>query len=253
MSTRGQRPRRDRGGSIVRYVYIGLIVAFTALVLLFKVQNLETVTVSLFSSSISLPVSVLVVGIYLLGMFTGGFVARPAAQLDRGRARSALTRFTARTRPAAPPSTPITATPSKEHRLEQLLGSHTSHRIDVHLHRLPHRPVPDRRRSVPGYRNGRRHQGAVDHRAHLPAGADLADLHPRPRSRHGRTPERRSWVARGRMPRPTSATSRASPRRTRSPPPRRCSTPGRSMPTSSPASRPRRSADPDVGCCARIR
>jgi uncharacterized integral membrane protein len=65
---------RERGGSIVRYVYIGLIVAFTALVLLFKVQNLETVTVSLFSASLSLPVSVLLVGIYLLGMFTGGFV-----------------------------------------------------------------------------------------------------------------------------------------------------------------------------------
>ena len=58
----------------MRYVYIGLIVAFTALVLLFKVQNLETVTVSLFSSSISLPVSILMVGIYLLGMFTGGSV-----------------------------------------------------------------------------------------------------------------------------------------------------------------------------------
>jgi len=58
----------------VKFVYIGLIVAFTALVLLFKFQNLETVTVSLFSSSISLPVSVLVVGIYLLGMFTGGSV-----------------------------------------------------------------------------------------------------------------------------------------------------------------------------------
>ncbi len=53
----------------MRYVYIGLIVVFTALVLLFKVQNLETVTVS-----VSLPVSVLIVGVYLLGMFTGGFV-----------------------------------------------------------------------------------------------------------------------------------------------------------------------------------
>lgn len=68
-------PRQGtRPGGIVRYVYIGLIVAFTALVLLFKVQNLETVTVSLFSASLSLPVSVLLVGIYLLGMFTGGFV-----------------------------------------------------------------------------------------------------------------------------------------------------------------------------------
>jgi uncharacterized integral membrane protein len=58
----------------MRYVYIGLIVVFTALVLLFKFQNLETVTVSLLTASISLPVSILVLGIYLLGMFTGGFV-----------------------------------------------------------------------------------------------------------------------------------------------------------------------------------
>ncbi len=58
----------------MRVIYIGLIVAFTALVLLFKFQNLETVTVSLFSASISLPVSVLIFLIYVLGMFTGGFV-----------------------------------------------------------------------------------------------------------------------------------------------------------------------------------
>jgi len=58
----------------VRYVYIGLIVAFTALVLLFKVQNFQTATVSLFSLSITLPVSLLVIGVYVLGMFTGGFV-----------------------------------------------------------------------------------------------------------------------------------------------------------------------------------
>jgi uncharacterized integral membrane protein len=58
----------------VRYVYIGLIVAFTALVLLFKVQNFQIATVSLFSFSMTLPVSLLVIGVYVLGMFTGGFV-----------------------------------------------------------------------------------------------------------------------------------------------------------------------------------
>jgi len=58
----------------VRYLYIGLIVVFTAIVLLFKFQNLQTVTVSLFSASMTLPVSFLVIGIYILGMFTGGFV-----------------------------------------------------------------------------------------------------------------------------------------------------------------------------------
>ncbi len=56
----------------MRYVYIALIVAFTALVLLFKVQNFETATVSLFSLSLTLPVALLVIGVYVLGMVTGG-------------------------------------------------------------------------------------------------------------------------------------------------------------------------------------
>jgi uncharacterized integral membrane protein len=56
----------------MRYVYIALIVAFTALVLLFKVQNFESATVSLFSLSVTLPVALLVIGVYVLGMVTGG-------------------------------------------------------------------------------------------------------------------------------------------------------------------------------------
>jgi len=56
----------------LRYVYIGLIVSFTALVVLFKFQNLETVTVSLFSASMTLSVSTLVMLLYVLGMLTGG-------------------------------------------------------------------------------------------------------------------------------------------------------------------------------------
>jgi uncharacterized integral membrane protein len=56
----------------MRYLYIGLIVVFTALVLLFKFQNLETATVSLFSASVTLPLSILVFSIYVLGMLTGG-------------------------------------------------------------------------------------------------------------------------------------------------------------------------------------
>jgi putative membrane protein len=58
----------------MRYLYIGLIVLFTAVVLLFKFQNLETATVSLFSASITLPLSILVIAIYVLGMLTGGCV-----------------------------------------------------------------------------------------------------------------------------------------------------------------------------------
>jgi uncharacterized integral membrane protein len=56
----------------MRFVYIALIVLFTAIVALFKFQNLETVTVSLLSASFTLPVSVLVFLVYILGMLTGG-------------------------------------------------------------------------------------------------------------------------------------------------------------------------------------
>ena len=56
----------------MRFVYIALIVAFTALVLLFKVQNFDTATVRFFSFSITLPVALLLIGVYVLGMVTGG-------------------------------------------------------------------------------------------------------------------------------------------------------------------------------------
>ncbi|MBK7676060.1 DUF1049 domain-containing protein [Accumulibacter sp.] len=55
----------------MRYVYIGLIVVVTAVVLLFKIQNLTSVTVSLFSMSLTMPVSLLVIGVYILGMLSG--------------------------------------------------------------------------------------------------------------------------------------------------------------------------------------
>jgi uncharacterized integral membrane protein len=68
----------------MRYIYIALIVAFTGLVALFKIQNLEVVTVSLFSMSMSMPTSVLVLLIYVLGMLTGGFVLAALRSWMRG-------------------------------------------------------------------------------------------------------------------------------------------------------------------------
>lgn len=70
-----------------RYLYIALIVILAGIVVLFKIQNLESVTVSLFSMSISLPVSVLVLLIYVLGMLTGGFVLGLLRSLARGATR----------------------------------------------------------------------------------------------------------------------------------------------------------------------
>ena len=58
----------------MKYVYVALIVVFAGIVLLFKVQNLTSVTVSLFATSVTLPLSVLVLSIYVLGMLTGGMV-----------------------------------------------------------------------------------------------------------------------------------------------------------------------------------
>jgi uncharacterized integral membrane protein len=72
-------PARDGQAEIsredaLRYLYVGLIVVFTAFVALFTIQNLPTVTISLLFSSMTLPLSVLVIVIYILGMLTGGSV-----------------------------------------------------------------------------------------------------------------------------------------------------------------------------------
>ena len=72
----------------MRYVYIALIVLLTAVVLTFKIQNFDSATVSLFSMSITLPVSILVLLVYVLGMLTGGFVL----QLVRTWVRQAKSR-----------------------------------------------------------------------------------------------------------------------------------------------------------------
>jgi putative membrane protein len=55
----------------MRYVYAALIIVITTIVLLFKIQNLSLVTVSLLNMSLTLPASLLIVGVYVLGMFTG--------------------------------------------------------------------------------------------------------------------------------------------------------------------------------------
>lgn len=71
----------------MRTLYIALIAAFSAIVVLFKFQNLETVTVTLLSASLTLPVSSLVLAIYVLGMLTGGFVLALVCGWVRGARR----------------------------------------------------------------------------------------------------------------------------------------------------------------------
>jgi len=71
----------------VRYLYVALIAVLTAIVLLFKFQNLERVTVSFLTASVTLPVSVLVLLVYVLGMFTGGSFVALVRSLIRGASR----------------------------------------------------------------------------------------------------------------------------------------------------------------------
>jgi len=68
----------------MRYLYITLTVVVTALVLVFMLQNIGLVTVSFFSMSTSLPLSILAILIYVLGMLTGGSVLMLVRSLIKG-------------------------------------------------------------------------------------------------------------------------------------------------------------------------
>ncbi len=57
----------------MRYVYMVLSGILLALVLLFALQNLNLVSVSFLDMSITLPLALLIVVVYALGMLTGGF------------------------------------------------------------------------------------------------------------------------------------------------------------------------------------
>ena len=56
----------------MRWVYMAVVVAIAAAILIFAVQNLQRVTISFLGLSMSAPLAILVAVIYLLGMATGG-------------------------------------------------------------------------------------------------------------------------------------------------------------------------------------
>ena len=58
----------------MRWINIVVSIVFVAAVLIFAVQNFQTVTVSFLSLRISAPLALLIIVIYLLGMVTGGSV-----------------------------------------------------------------------------------------------------------------------------------------------------------------------------------
>ncbi len=56
----------------MRIIFTILLVLFVGATAIFAVQNLQTITVSFFNWSVTLPIAVVVVGIYFLGMASGG-------------------------------------------------------------------------------------------------------------------------------------------------------------------------------------
>lgn len=70
----------------MRYFHVGVIAVLVFLVLLFMVQNLTAVTVSILGASLTLPIWLLVLAVYVLGALTGGFaLALARSSLRRAR------------------------------------------------------------------------------------------------------------------------------------------------------------------------
>lgn len=71
----------------MRFVYAGLILLITLAVVTFKVQNVDAVTVSFLSWSLTLRISTLILGVYVLGMLTGSMVLSLIRTWVRGATR----------------------------------------------------------------------------------------------------------------------------------------------------------------------
>lgn len=62
----------DEEKSTMRWVNTAVIVILGAAILLFAVQNLQSVTVSFLTAKVSAPLALLIALVYVLGMLTGG-------------------------------------------------------------------------------------------------------------------------------------------------------------------------------------
>jgi lipopolysaccharide assembly protein A len=56
----------------MRWVHLTVIVLFAAFIAIFALQNLKIVPISFLGFGLSVPIAVLVVGVYALGAVTGG-------------------------------------------------------------------------------------------------------------------------------------------------------------------------------------
>ncbi|WP_108659159.1 hypothetical protein [Acuticoccus kandeliae] len=60
----------------MRYFYLAIIIIFAGAVVIFALQNFTSVTVTMLGLSLTLPLAVLALVIYLLGAVTGGVLYR---------------------------------------------------------------------------------------------------------------------------------------------------------------------------------
>ncbi len=57
---------------IVKKIFL---ILFVILIVIFSVQNSQTITIAFFNWSVKLPVSLIIILIYILGMTTGGIIS----------------------------------------------------------------------------------------------------------------------------------------------------------------------------------
>ena len=71
----------------MRYIYLSLLAVVIGIALLFILQNPRLTTISLFSASLTLPLSLLMLLTYIWGILTGGIVISLLRTLLRGVAK----------------------------------------------------------------------------------------------------------------------------------------------------------------------
>ena len=69
----------------MRWLHLAVIVLFAAAIVIFALQNFETVTISFFKMNLTLPLALQTLVVYLIGAATGGSLF---ALLRRSYARS---------------------------------------------------------------------------------------------------------------------------------------------------------------------
>jgi uncharacterized integral membrane protein len=72
----------------MRNVYIALVAILATIVVIFMLQNLASVTVSFLTMNITLPLSILALLVYALGMLTGGLAWQVVRTWVRHAARA---------------------------------------------------------------------------------------------------------------------------------------------------------------------